>query len=71
LIYADQTTSPTGNPCTVEERMTEMLARHGPTSAQARVHPARGPYLLAAVARVEQRLASNTPLTTDPDLLAH
>jgi len=67
LIYADQTTGPTGRPCTVEQRMTEMLTRHGPASAQARVHSVRGPYLLAAVTRVEQRLASNTPFDTDPD----
>jgi hypothetical protein len=70
LVYADQTTGPTGRPCTVEQRMTEMLTRHGPASAQARVHPVRGPHLLAAVARVEQRLALNMPLDTDPDLLA-
>ena len=37
---------------------SDMLARHGADSAQARVHHVRGPYLLAVAERVETRLAS-------------
>jgi putative nucleotidyltransferase with HDIG domain len=62
LIYADQTTGPAGEPYTIDQRVSEMLARHGPASVQARVHPDRGPYLLAAAARVEQRLATPAPV---------
>jgi HD domain len=59
LTYADQTTGPDGQPVTLAERMEDMLARHGSSSVQARIHPVRGPYLLAAASRVEQRLAAH------------
>jgi hypothetical protein len=35
-----------------------MLRRHGPDSVNARVHHARGPYLLDVAKRVERRLPS-------------
>jgi hypothetical protein len=35
-----------------------MLDRHGPDSPNARAHHLRGPYLLAAAARVRRRLAT-------------
>ena len=57
LTYADQTVSPTGQPVSLDERIAEMLARRGPDSPHARVHPQREPYLRNAVARVTQRLA--------------
>jgi len=57
LTYADQTTDPDGRPVTIAERMAEMLARHGSSSTQARIHAKRCPYLLAVAGRVEQRLA--------------
>jgi hypothetical protein len=56
LTYADQTTGPTGERLPIQLRMAEMLARHGPDSAQAQVHHVRGPYLLAVAGRVERRL---------------
>jgi putative nucleotidyltransferase with HDIG domain len=56
LAYADQTVGPWGRRTSVPDRMAEMLGRHGPDSAQARAHRRRGPYLLAAAARVEARL---------------
>jgi hypothetical protein len=58
LTYADQTTGPAGQPVTVAERMSEMLARHGISSIQARVHHLREPYLLAVAARVTRRVLS-------------
>lgn len=57
LTYADQTTGPDGRPVTLTERMAEMLARHGSSSMQARIHDEREPYLRAIAIRVEQRLA--------------
>jgi len=56
LTYADQTTGPDGQVMDVEVRMAEMLRRHGPDSPNARVHTQRGPVILAAVRRTEQRL---------------
>ena len=56
LTYADQTTGPTGEPLSVRARMSEMLDRHGPDSAQARVHHLRAARLLAAATRVRARL---------------
>jgi len=57
LTYADQTIGPNGQPMTVAARMAEMLARHGESSVQARIHQVRGPFLLAVADRVERRLA--------------
>jgi hypothetical protein len=56
LTVADQTTGPHGEAMTVEERMRDMLRRHGPDSPNALAHPLRGPYLRAAAARVAERL---------------
>jgi HD domain len=56
LSYADQTTGPVGQVLPIRARMAEMLARHGADSVQARVHAARGPYLLRAAERVQARL---------------
>ena len=49
-----------------DERMRDMLRRHGPNSANALAHPLREPYLRAAATRVTERLDSvgvNTELT--------
>ena len=56
LTIADQTAGPDGRPMTVEERMADMLDRHGPDSPNARAHPERRPYLLGAAQRVLFRL---------------
>ncbi|SDX63457.1 HD domain-containing protein [Geodermatophilus africanus] len=56
LTYADQTTGPDGQVMAVEDRLAEMLRRHGPDSPNARVHPQRAPAIRAAVLRIEQRL---------------
>ena len=41
-----------------EERMRDMLERHGPDSANALAPPQRAPYLRTAAHRVAQRLHS-------------
>ncbi|MET7426213.1 HD domain-containing protein [Dactylosporangium sp. NPDC005555] len=56
LTYADQTVGPDGARVDIRTRMTEMLARHGATSDNARVHHLRAPDLLATADRVEHRL---------------
>jgi putative nucleotidyltransferase with HDIG domain len=57
LTYADQTVGPGGRPMTLDERMSEMLARRGPDSLQAQVHHLREPHLRATAQRVERRLS--------------
>jgi hypothetical protein len=57
LTAADQTIGPEGAAMTVEERMRDMLDRHGPDSPHARAHAVRGPQLFATAARVAARLA--------------
>ena len=56
LTIADQTIGPNGLPCSVEERMSDMLQRHGPDSPNARAHPQRGTYIRSALQRVTSRL---------------
>ena len=58
LTYADQTTSPDGEPIDVESRLADTLRRHGPDSPSARAHEQRGPMIRAAVRRTEERLRS-------------
>lgn len=60
LTWADQTTGPGGETVTVEARLREMLARHGPDSPNARCNAERAPVLVAAVRATEARLASPT-----------
>jgi len=62
LTWADQTTSPTGELVTVEERVAEVLERHGAASAQARAQHERVPALLAAAAATERRLVRASAL---------
>jgi putative nucleotidyltransferase with HDIG domain len=57
LTWADQTTGPDGGTVEVEERLREMLARHGADSPNARAHARRAPVLIAAVRATEARLA--------------
>ncbi len=56
LTVADQTIGPDGEPVTIEERMREVLARHGPDSAHVRVFPLRGSYIRRAARRTSERL---------------
>jgi hypothetical protein len=56
LIYADQTVGPNGRVMSVEQRLADMLHRHGPDSPNAAAHPQRAPLLRAAADRVQRRL---------------
>jgi hypothetical protein len=56
LTYADQTTGPAGEPMAVEDRLADMLHRHGPDSPNARAHARRAPVIRAAVERTHMRL---------------
>jgi conjugative relaxase-like TrwC/TraI family protein len=56
LTVADQTVGPKGQGMTSDERMSDMLKRHGPNSPNALAHPQREPYLRAAAMRVAARL---------------
>ncbi|MEU7905109.1 HD domain-containing protein [Actinoplanes sp. NPDC049118] len=58
LTYADQTVGPGGRRMPVEQRISDMLRRHGPRSPNAVAHRLRGPHLLALAHRVECRLAA-------------
>jgi hypothetical protein len=44
---------------TVEQRMSDMLRRHGPNSPNALAHPLRERYIRAAATRVAERLRSH------------
>lgn len=57
LTYADQTVGPNGREMRFDQRVQDMLRRHGPMSPNALAHPRRAPRLRAAVARVELRLS--------------
>ncbi|MEJ3743922.1 HD domain-containing protein [Actinomycetes bacterium KLBMP 9797] len=57
LTYADQTVGPRGQRMSLEERLTEVLARHGAHSAHAQVHPLRSAHIRDAAHRVEQRMS--------------
>lgn len=67
LTYADQTVGPDGRVMGVEQRLADMLHRHGPDSPNAAVHPHRAPVLREAVLRVEQRLAAADEASGDLD----
>jgi hypothetical protein len=56
LTVADQTIGPKGQAMTVDERMSDMLKRHGPDSPNALAHPRRELYIRAAASRVAERL---------------
>ena len=56
LTYADQTVGPYGHRLTLDQRLDDMLRRHGPRSPNARAYHRRAPYLRAVAARVETRL---------------
>jgi hypothetical protein len=58
LTVADQAVGPHGRRFSLEERMVDMLRRHGPESPQAKAHPERSAYIRAAARRVEARLGA-------------
>lgn len=58
LTWADQTTGPDGETVTVEQRMQETSARHGPGSPNERARAQRSPAIIAAVRATERLLAA-------------
>ncbi|MFD3580994.1 HD domain-containing protein [Streptomyces sp. NPDC058683] len=58
LAYCDMTTTPDGEPTTVDARLAEILGRYGVDSIVGRFIRRAEPELRAAVHRVEVRLAS-------------
>jgi putative nucleotidyltransferase with HDIG domain len=61
VTYADMTTSPTGEPISAEERVAEILSRYGEDNPVFAAVSTSAPELLAAVARIEERLSSAQP----------
>ena len=61
LTFADMTTSPTGRPVTVDERLAEILERYPPTDPVHQAISESSEQLRAAVARVEARLGVRQP----------
>jgi hypothetical protein len=57
LTCADQTVGPHGRRMNVDERLADMIRRHGPGSPNAAVHQQRAPLIRAAVLRVQVRAA--------------
>jgi len=58
LTFADMTTSPEGTPVSVEDRLVEILDRYEPSDVVHRAVSKSGSGLLAAVSRVQRRLAA-------------
>lgn len=58
LTWADQSTCPDGQPSTLDQRLEDMLRRHGPGSPNARAHRHREAHLRGALDRVEARRAA-------------
>ncbi|MFD0593137.1 hypothetical protein ACFQZ4_11775 [Catellatospora coxensis] len=56
LACADQTTGVRGEPVFLEDRLAEVLRRHGACSPHAAAHEGRAPYLRSAANRVQSRL---------------
>ncbi|WP_230686737.1 HD domain-containing protein [Catellatospora vulcania] len=56
LTCADQTTGVRGEPVFLEDRLAEVLRRHGPSSPHAAAAAGREPYLRSAAGRVQARL---------------
>jgi putative nucleotidyltransferase with HDIG domain len=71
LTVADQTVGRGGRLMTVDERMADMLRRHGADSPNGLAHAQREPYLIAAARRVASRLEDQGRPPRHPILLAH
>jgi putative nucleotidyltransferase with HDIG domain len=56
LCFCDMTTSPSGEPITVEERLADITDRYGPASVVGRFVSMAGDELRAAVATVEAQI---------------
>lgn len=61
VTYADMTTSPSGEPISAEDRVAEILSRYEEDDPVFAAVSTSAPELLAAVARVEERLSALHP----------
>jgi hypothetical protein len=57
LTYSDMTTGPDGQAMTLEQRISEIIARYGPGHIVTHVITKSAPSLTAAVSRVTRRLS--------------
>lgn len=62
LACADQTTGVRGEPVFLEDRLAEVLRRHGASSPHAAAHEGRAPHLRSAASRVQARLLAEEHL---------
>ena len=56
LTFADQTVGPGGQRMTIDERLADVIERHGPDSPNARANPLREPYIRGAAKRAIARM---------------
>lgn len=61
VTYADMTTSPAGMPISAKDRVAEILSRYAQDDPVFTAVSQSAPELLAAVARVEERLSAAQP----------
>ncbi|MGB3373940.1 MAG: HD domain-containing protein [Microbacterium sp.] len=61
VTYADMTTSPSGDPISAEDRISEILSRYAEDGPVFAAVSQSAPELLAAVARVNERRATLQP----------
>lgn len=66
VTFADMTTSPTGEPIDAQDRVAEILTRYEPDSPVYDAVSASAPELLAAIERVNERLAQVKATGTHP-----
>ena len=59
LTYADQTVGPNGRSMSIDQRLADMLRRHGADSPNGAVHALRAPLIRQAVSRVDRRLTAS------------
>ena len=60
LIYCDLTTGPDGRHMTIEQRLTDIRERYGPSHPVTRALARSEPHLKAAVDRISRKLAAST-----------
>lgn len=58
LTYCDMTTTPVGEPTSVEKRLTEILSRYGPGDVVTESITEAAPHIKGSVQRIEQLLGT-------------
>jgi HD superfamily phosphodiesterase len=61
LAYCDMTTTPTGDVVSVQDRLSEIVERYGPSNVVTRFIHRAEPTLVSSVARTQRRLCQATP----------